>query len=266
MVKRVSWKRYGYLLFAFMVLMACWESNRSNVMLVTADAAESAAGETGAKIPQESIRLRILANSDTPADQWVKREVRDAIVAEMEGWVEQPKGIEEAREAVRAHLPELREVVGGTLRKNGFDYNYNVELGVVPFPTKMYGNEVYPAGDYEALRVSIGEAEGQNWWCVLFPPLCFIDSEMVVKPDNTAHAAAAEEEVDKSASAGNKASAKEMASAKISSEKGSSEKAAGQQRRTAQASASEEGAALSAKPEVRFFLWDLLQKIGSWFA
>lgn len=118
----------------------------------------------------------------------LKREVRDAIVEQMNGWVTAPQGIQEAREVVREHLPELNELVGETLRKNGFDYSYNVELGVVPFPTKMYGNQVYPAGDYEALRVSIGAAEGQNWWCVLFPPLCFVDSEMVVKR-NTAYAA-----------------------------------------------------------------------------
>ncbi|AEI38688.1 stage II sporulation protein R [Paenibacillus mucilaginosus] len=249
MVKRVSWKRYGYLLFAFMVMMMCWESNRSNVMLVTAAAAETGGEANGQSIPQESIRLRILANSDAPADQWIKREVRDAIVAEMEGWVEQPKGIEEAREAVRAHLPELSEVVGSTLRKNGFDYAYNVELGTVPFPTKMYGNEVYPAGEYEALRVSIGEAEGQNWWCVLFPPLCFIDSEMVVKPENTAQAAGAEEAPENNA---DEASAESRKGAKPAE---AEKKAEG-----------ERTAATAAKPEVRFFLWDLLQKIGTWFA
>src|SRR5205085_1498387 len=116
-----------------------------------------------------------------PSDQWIKREVRDAIVEQMNEWVKKPQGIEAAREAVRAHLPELSELVGETLQKNGFAYSYELELGQVPFPAKMYGDQVYPAGDYEALRVSIGTAEGQNWWCVLFPPLCFVDSEAVVK-------------------------------------------------------------------------------------
>lgn len=246
MVRRIAWKRYAYLVFAFMVLLACWESQRSNVVLF---ASPAGSGEVQSSvIPQESIRLRILANSDSALDQWIKREVRDAIVEQMNGWVAAPQGIEQAREVVREHLPELSGLVGETLRKNGFDYSYKVELGVVPFPTKMYGNLVYPAGDYEALRVSIGAAEGQNWWCVLFPPLCFVDSEMVAKK-NTAAAAAA----DASEQAGDQ---------NKQTEEGKEAGASAAKEQTA----SEERMITAAKPEVRFFLWDLLKQIGSWFA
>lgn len=241
MVKRFAWKRYAYLAFAFMVLLACWESQRSNAVLF---ASPAGSGEVQSSvIPQESIRLRILAHSDAALDQWLKREVRDAILEQMNGWVAAPQGIEAAREVVREHLPELEALVGETLRKNGFDYSYKVELGVVPFPTKMYGNQVYPAGEYEALRVSIGAAEGQNWWCVLFPPLCFIDSEMVVKK-NTAYAAEAEasEQDGRTSSIETKASAPK------------------------EKMASEENASAAAEPEVRFFLWDMIKTIGSWFA
>lgn len=294
MVKRFTWKRYAYLVFALLILLASWEANRSNAMLYAASAASAAAGteEEGPEIPKESIRLRILANSDAPQDQWVKRQVRDAIIEQMKAWVTEPQGIEAARATVREHLPELDKLVGATLRNYGFDYDYKVELGVVPFPTKMYGNRVYPAGDYEALRVSIGKAEGQNWWCVLFPPLCFVDSEMIAKK-NTAYAEPAAESAsgeakaskagDKAAGAGNgkgleqggkssgtgKAESKGSAAKTEGKNKDASVKAAeAGQGRAAEAGAKTAEAAKAAavpQPEIHFFLWDLLKQIGSWF-
>jgi stage II sporulation protein R len=250
MVKRFAWRRYAYVVFALLVMLTCWEANRSQVALYAAPA-----GTDSAVIPQESIRLRILANSDAPEDQWIKREVRDAIVEQMSQWVTGPEGIEAARAVVREHMPELEAAVGQTLAKHGFDYSYKVELGTVPFPTKMYGNQVYPAGEYEALRVSIGAAEGQNWWCVLFPPLCFVDSEMIAKKKtNTAHAAAA-------------ADAEEVKNASAAEKKTASKDSKAQAAAVSKiADASEEKEVVSEKPEVRFFLWDLLQKVGSLFA
>ena len=160
-------KRFGYLAFALIMMILCWESNRSQAALIDP------------VIPQESIRVRILANSDSPEDQWVKRKVRDALIDGMNQWVTEPQTIEQAREAVRAHLPEIRLLVGKLLKDNGFQYGFNAELATVPFPEKIYGNRVYPAGDYEALRITLGSGEGQNWWCVLFPPLCFVDAVKV---------------------------------------------------------------------------------------
>ncbi|RXZ83412.1 stage II sporulation protein R [Paenibacillaceae bacterium] len=157
-------KSYAYLFFVLVVLLMSWEGHRIDAAVI----------EGG--IPQESIRLRILANSDSPQDQAVKRHVRDAIVAELAAWVDGPQTIEEARANMQARLPELEALVAKELQDRGFQYTSKVELGVVDFPTKMYGSRVYPAGDYEALRVSLGNAEGQNWWCVLFPPLCFVDA------------------------------------------------------------------------------------------
>jgi stage II sporulation protein R len=150
--------------FAIIVLITCWESNRNNIAL-----ADSA-------IPEQSIRLRILANSDTIEDQVMKRRVRDAVIAQMNTWVKEPDGIANARRVVLEQLPALQALVKRELTANGYDYTAQVELGKVPFPTKMYGSRVYPAGDYEALRITLGRGEGQNWWCVLFPPLCFVDA------------------------------------------------------------------------------------------
>lgn len=126
-------------------------------------------------IPEQAIRLRILANSDQPKDQWLKRKVRDAIVQEMKSWKNKPRSIQEARQLIQQKLPRFQQISEQTLAKYGHSDPIQVDFGQVPFPTKKYGDQVYPAGNYEALRVTIGEGKGGNWWCVLFPPLCFID-------------------------------------------------------------------------------------------
>lgn len=157
-------KRFFFILFALTIAWMSWEGQ-----LATANVKDSG------PIPQESIRLRILANSDSPVDQWLKRKVRDTILAEMNTWAVDIASYDEAGQVVAKRLPELRNVVNQTIQQYGFTYQAEVDFGQVDFPTKLYGSYIYPAGKYEALRVRIGEAKGQNWWCVLFPPLCFID-------------------------------------------------------------------------------------------
>ncbi|QGQ93463.1 stage II sporulation protein R [Paenibacillus psychroresistens] len=157
-------RQWFLMVFAIIILITCWESNRNNIAL-----ADSA-------IPEQSIRLRILANSDSIADQVMKRKVRDVVIAQMNTWVKEPDGIEYARRVVREQLPAMQMLVQKELASHGYNYGAQVELGQVPFPTKMYGNRVYPAGEYEALRITLGRGDGQNWWCVLFPPLCFVDA------------------------------------------------------------------------------------------
>lgn len=126
-------------------------------------------------IPESAIRLRILANSDQLEDQMVKRKVRDEVVKEMNTWVKKPKTIQEARVAVKEHLPRFQEIANTTAARYGHVYPVKVDFGQVPFPTKLYGSQVYAAGNYEALRITLGKGAGGNWWCVLFPPLCFVD-------------------------------------------------------------------------------------------
>ncbi|MCQ6561941.1 stage II sporulation protein R [Paenibacillus mendelii] len=208
---------YGYLLFVIAILLMSWEG-------LQADAAIA-----GGEIPTESIRLRILANSDAPADQAVKRFVRDAVVAEMGSWVDGPQTIEQARDTIRSRMGEIGQVVADELRARGFTYSFQAELGVVPFPTKMYGNTVYPAGNYEALRITLGSGQGQNWWCVLFPPLCFVDAVSGEASGAAAVTAAAD---------------------------------AGQAQAAGQASADSNA---DADPEVKFFLWEILQSILNFF-
>lgn len=121
------------------------------------------------------IRFHVLANSDSPEDQELKLRVRDKIINAMSGDLENSENVDETRNILKNNLDEIRKTAKEEIYKSGKDYDVNVSLGEHKFPTKRYGNAVFPAGRYEALRVEIGNARGQNWWCVMFPPLCFVD-------------------------------------------------------------------------------------------
>ncbi|WP_138753771.1 stage II sporulation protein R [Paenibacillus sinopodophylli] len=217
-------KSYGFIVFAIILLIMSWEAQQMD------------AAVAGGQIPQEAIRLRILANSDSPADQIVKRLVRDEIVQAMNSWATGPQTIEEARQTILANMPEIERITAKVLESRGFTYGVSAELGIVPFPTKMYGNDIYPAGDYEALRITLGEGGGQNWWCVLFPPLCFIDAAT-----GEASAAAAEDHLDANDApkAGNAVKAASLPLA-------------------------EETPSAGEAPEAKFFLWEIIQSLISW--
>ncbi|MCZ0754037.1 stage II sporulation protein R [Anoxybacillus sp. J5B_2022] len=126
-------------------------------------------------IPNEAIRLRILANSDSAKDQALKRKVRDAVNAQINEWVENLTSFAEAKQVIQAHLPAIEQTVAEVLQKEKSNQSFHVEFGNVHFPTKIYGNYIYPAGQYEAVLITLGDGKGANWWCVLFPPLCFLD-------------------------------------------------------------------------------------------
>ncbi|MEN9406211.1 MAG: hypothetical protein RLZ12_495 [Bacillota bacterium] len=139
-------------------------------------------------IPKQAIRLRVLAHSDHPADQRIKRQIRDLVIANMKSWAKQPGDMKEARALVQAHLPALAQTVTRALKDTGANYKAKLSLGQANFPDKVYGMKKYPAGKYEALVVTLGAGQGRNWWCVLFPPLCFVDLEESMKQDEVASA------------------------------------------------------------------------------
>lgn len=126
-------------------------------------------------IPGDAIRLRILANSDLEADQALKRDVRDAVNAKITVWVKDLTSLKEARKVIVSKLPELQKTAEEVVKREGSTQTVNVKFGKVQFPTKLYGDFLYPAGKYEAVLITLGEGKGANWWCVLFPPLCFLD-------------------------------------------------------------------------------------------
>ncbi|NWN96519.1 MAG: stage II sporulation protein R [Bacillus sp. (in: Bacteria)] len=126
-------------------------------------------------IPNEAIRLRILANSNSEQDQEIKRIVRDRVNAQITEWVSELTSMEAAREKIITNLDILEATAKEVLEENGVNQKVQIRFGEVDFPTKLYGNFLYPAGKYEAVLITLGEGTGANWWCVLFPPLCFLD-------------------------------------------------------------------------------------------
>lgn len=125
--------------------------------------------------PDKLIRLHIIANSDSAADQAIKYQVRDAVTGYLGPILAEAASPAAARQIVVANREEILAIAGRTLAAAGADYPVNFEIGYFDFPLRAYGALVLPAGRYEAVRLLLGDASGQNWWCVLFPPLCFID-------------------------------------------------------------------------------------------
>ncbi len=126
-------------------------------------------------IPDEAIRLRILANSDLEADQVVKRLIRDEVNKEITTWVEDLTSLDEARTTISSNIPQIQKIAERIIAEKGLNQAVSVKFGKAEFPTKLYGQYLYPAGEYEAIVITLGAGEGANWWCVLFPPLCFLD-------------------------------------------------------------------------------------------
>lgn len=118
------------------------------------------------------LRLHVVANSDSDADQALKLEVRDAVLDCAAGYLENVSDVRAAEQVLGAHLAELAGAGQAVVREKGYDYAVRASLGTSHFPTKTYNGFALPAGDYRALRVTIGAGEGRNWWCVVFPALC----------------------------------------------------------------------------------------------
>jgi len=123
------------------------------------------------------IRFHVLANSDSELDQALKRAVRDAILKDVSPLLAVSQSLDESRQILQKVRPDMERIGRSVVKVWGKDYSVRTEYGNFPFPTKSYGTLVLPAGDYEALRVVIGVGQGSNWWCVLFPPLCFVNLE-----------------------------------------------------------------------------------------
>ena len=127
-------------------------------------------------IAEKILRFHVLAASDTKEDQELKLKVRDAVGVYMEEELADALNKSESEELVRLHLGEIEAVAEQTIKEAGYDYPVTASLAYVEFPEKTYGAYVFPAGTYEALEVVIGEGKGHNWWCVMYPNLCFSGS------------------------------------------------------------------------------------------
>lgn len=131
------------------------------------------------------FRLHVIANSDSEEDQNLKYIVRDNVLKYMNEICKDVNSKEEAIQIAQNHKEEFRSIALATIKDNGYNYDVSIEIGNFSFPTKTYGDISLPSGYYDALRIKIGEANGKNWWCVMFPPLCFVDVSSGVVPDNS---------------------------------------------------------------------------------
>lgn len=120
------------------------------------------------------IRLHVIANSNTVGDQALKLKVRDAVIAYMD---DQPnlRTVDKTREHLEGNLDRLEAIANGVIAAEGYNYTAKADIGVRYIPEKNYGDITFPAGNYEALNITLGDGDGENWWCVLFPPLCLLD-------------------------------------------------------------------------------------------
>lgn len=139
-------------------------------------------------IADKILRFHVLANSDSKEDQEVKKKVRDAVGAMMEPRLAESRNLEETEAIVQRSMENIVEVATETLEENGYHYGASARLANVKFPVKSYGAYTFPAGEYEALQVTLGEGEGHNWWCVLYPNMCFRGSVYEVPSDEAKHA------------------------------------------------------------------------------
>ena len=127
-------------------------------------------------ISQDILRFHVLANSDSQADQSVKLKVRDEIGRYMKGNMGQVENLKECIKETEEKLPEITRIAEEVLKREGFSYPASARVGTVDFPDKQYGSYTFPGGSYKALQITLGEGEGHNWWCVMYPNMCFAGS------------------------------------------------------------------------------------------
>ena len=136
-------------------------------------------------IANSVFRLHVIANSDEEEDQNLKYMVRDNLLNYMNSICKDCTSKQEAISMVEENKETFEEIAAKTIKEQGYSYTVKINIGNFEFPTKNYGDISLPAGYYDALRVEIGQAKGQNWWCVMFPPLCFVDISSGVVPDES---------------------------------------------------------------------------------
>lgn len=134
-------------------------------------------------IPDEAIRLRVLANSNSIYDQEIKSKVSNNLQYKMYNMLKETTDIDTARTVISTNLKDIDNTVKQTLKEENYDLSYKIDFDYHEFPEKEYKGVVYEKGEYESLLVTLGKGEGNNWWCVLFPPLCLLEAEEIEKDE-----------------------------------------------------------------------------------
>jgi len=128
-------------------------------------------------IPSDSIRIRVVANSNSPYDQLIKKIVRNNVELEITSLLEKATTVEEARSIIKESIYDIEKKVNDVLETNNYNLDIDVNYGYNKFPEKKYKGVIYEEGFYESLVITLGEGMGDNWWCVLFPPLCLMEND-----------------------------------------------------------------------------------------
>lgn len=155
------------------------------LFLYTTICAISYVDAVSSDISDSVFRLHVIANSNSDEDQALKYKVRDNLLNYMNNLCKNCNSKEDAINIVSTHQEEFKQIALETVKNEGFSYDIKIEIGNFEFPTKHYGDISLPAGFYDALKVEIGKAEGRNWWCVMFPSLCFVDISSGIVPDES---------------------------------------------------------------------------------
>lgn len=121
------------------------------------------------------IRFHVIANSDNDEDQQLKLKVKNRVIDYLYPYLSNSSSLDNSREIIKDNMDEVKRISKDVIKEEGYDYDVNLQLSRENFPDKSYGNIVLPQGNYEAFRIIIGKGQGRNWWCVMFPPLCFVD-------------------------------------------------------------------------------------------
>ena len=138
------------------------------------------------EVKDSLIRFHVIANSDSDEDQKLKLKIKDKVIDYLYPFLSNSQSLDESRKIIKDNMEKVHEIAEEVIKENKYDYNVKVELSRENFPDKSYGNIVLPQGNYEAFRIIIGSGLGRNWWCVMFPPLCFVDeSKAQVEYDKT---------------------------------------------------------------------------------
>ena len=136
-------------------------------------------------IQNSVFRLHVIANSDSDEDQNLKYIVRDKVLEYISSISNSSMTKDEVIALASENINEIQKIAENTIYENGYNYSVKLNIGNFSFPTKKYGDITFPAGFYDALKIEIGEAKGHNWWCVMFPPLCFVDVTSGVVPEES---------------------------------------------------------------------------------
>ncbi|MCL2354799.1 MAG: stage II sporulation protein R [Oscillospiraceae bacterium] len=170
-IQRSSLKRFLILLFLFALFLSFSAISYVNAI--------------SNSISSSVFRLHIIANSNSDEDQRLKYLIRDDILEYIDEMTENLNYVDEVITFAENNIEEIRTIAQNTIHANGYTYTVNTQIGNFRFPTKQYGDITFPPGFYNALKIEIGESIGNNWWCVMFPPLCFVDVSSGIVPDSS---------------------------------------------------------------------------------